>query len=467
MPTTPGSLSGLRLWLKADAITGKTNGSSVDTWIDSSGNSASATNPTSAHQPTYVTNVTNGLPIVRFDGTDDELFSAVSSSAAQQTIVAVVSPASTSGTPGVFGASGQGGLQLRLVSGLPQLLSHWVAEIGIADEPAATAAFQVLVATFSAGNTYSLWLDDELLASGTTTVTLSAGLTAVIGSGSGEDFFAGDIAEMACYDRVLTNGEITSLVSALRQKWIGDGDDGSTPDQSVAAAIISDSFGNHDAIPRGVPAGYSWRTSADNDPDTAYTGFQSYGALNVWGQCFVATSGSANYSVRLQARDPRLYFFDGTTWTRASLTAGSMGGAYWKGDFDPDASQDASPRSDGSGVYSVSLSSLVSSPPDVFHWWWDGMYPRIPIPANTQGIVVRMDMRLVPDDGYSTIGTTSFIASTDADLFATPNTTIDPKGWNDGLPEARMKWVTGDWQHFYNTTMTVAQINATPPSITD
>ena len=65
MPTT-----GMLLWLKADAITGINNGGSVTTWTDSSGNGYNAvyTNPNGEVAPTYVTNVYNGKPVVRFAG---------------------------------------------------------------------------------------------------------------------------------------------------------------------------------------------------------------------------------------------------------------------------------------------------------------------------------------------------------------------------------------------------------------
>ena len=40
---TPDQISGLRMWLKADAITGKNDNDTISTWDDSSGNSNSVT----------------------------------------------------------------------------------------------------------------------------------------------------------------------------------------------------------------------------------------------------------------------------------------------------------------------------------------------------------------------------------------------------------------------------------------
>lgn len=231
-------------------------------------------------------------------------------------------------------------------------------------------------------------------------------------------------------------------------------------------AIIADSFGNHDAVPRGVPDGYSWKYSSENNPNVSYTGYTAFGAVNTWGQVFTPATGSANYNVRLQCRDPRVWFLRTAAWESAVIPSGSpgaMGGAYWAGNFDPNASQNAAKRDEGGGVWSVSLSPLATPPIDVFHYWWDGMYPRIAVPSDCRGIVVRTDMRIVPDDGYITVNGAQFIGGVDCDLFANQNTITDPKGWNDGLPEGRMKWLTDTWTRYYNTTLSIAALRAEPP----
>lgn len=69
----PTDYSDLRLWLKADAITGLSNGDQVPSganlgWLDQSGFNFHYT-AQGAPRPTYHTNVKNGLPVVRFNGT--------------------------------------------------------------------------------------------------------------------------------------------------------------------------------------------------------------------------------------------------------------------------------------------------------------------------------------------------------------------------------------------------------------
>jgi hypothetical protein len=91
-PFDPLSISGLRLWLKADAITGLSDGQALASWTDLSGQNNHATQGTGSRQPLYKTNALNGLPVVRFDGVDDFLGGAGLStfiSASAATILAV------------------------------------------------------------------------------------------------------------------------------------------------------------------------------------------------------------------------------------------------------------------------------------------------------------------------------------------------------------------------------------------
>lgn len=63
--------SALAVWLKADAIQGLTNGSPVSVWADLSGNGYNAMQTLSTNPPIYVTNAMNGLPVVRFNSTNN------------------------------------------------------------------------------------------------------------------------------------------------------------------------------------------------------------------------------------------------------------------------------------------------------------------------------------------------------------------------------------------------------------
>lgn len=65
----PTDISGMLFWLKADAITGLSDGDDVSQWDDSSGNGNHLKQGTAANKPHYKTGILNGEPVVR--GTKD------------------------------------------------------------------------------------------------------------------------------------------------------------------------------------------------------------------------------------------------------------------------------------------------------------------------------------------------------------------------------------------------------------
>lgn len=68
---SPDSIAGLQLWLKAETITKRPDGSNVGIWLDESGNANDAVQGTSLNQPKYYSGILNGQPVIRFDGTND------------------------------------------------------------------------------------------------------------------------------------------------------------------------------------------------------------------------------------------------------------------------------------------------------------------------------------------------------------------------------------------------------------
>jgi hypothetical protein len=68
---SPADISGLSLWLKADA--GVTlSGSNVTTWADQSGNGNNASS-SGGTRPTFVSNTLNSKPVLRFDGAGQQM----------------------------------------------------------------------------------------------------------------------------------------------------------------------------------------------------------------------------------------------------------------------------------------------------------------------------------------------------------------------------------------------------------
>ena len=107
------ALGNMRLWLKADAITGLADGAAVSSWADSSPIGNTATQATAARQPVYKTNILNGLPSVRFDGntgTTPDYLDITSSSFTSYSIFAVYKCTGTAANPynALIGCTGGG-----------------------------------------------------------------------------------------------------------------------------------------------------------------------------------------------------------------------------------------------------------------------------------------------------------------------------------------------------------------------
>ena len=70
---SPADVSGLTLWLDASEGITKDGSNLVSQWDDQSGNSNNVVQATTANKPTWVDSTLNGLPVIRFDGSNDDL----------------------------------------------------------------------------------------------------------------------------------------------------------------------------------------------------------------------------------------------------------------------------------------------------------------------------------------------------------------------------------------------------------
>ena len=102
---TPDEVTGLQLWLDADDIStlyqdsGKTTAVTSDddpvgAWADKSGNGYDLLQTANDERPLYKTSIQNSLPVLRFDGTDDNLENSTASRTEKKT-------ASSGENPGV------------------------------------------------------------------------------------------------------------------------------------------------------------------------------------------------------------------------------------------------------------------------------------------------------------------------------------------------------------------------------
>jgi hypothetical protein len=212
-------------WLSATNTTNggvePIDGSKVTVWKDLTGTATDATEADPAKQPTYETNVQNGLPAVKFDGTLDR------------------------GLEGSFTRTNNGGLTIFVVgkfSGTARRAFFEFYKTGGGTSPGSPRGFFFTYGFNNASVNYNLdntqfnvwsaydtgtntdfWENGNLVYSnfgnwGNTSFTGSG--TYVLGDDqTGGDRLNGHIGEFLVFDRALTAGEKTTLETYLKNKW--------------------------------------------------------------------------------------------------------------------------------------------------------------------------------------------------------------------------------------------------------
>jgi len=239
----------LLFWLKVDAITGKVDGDTVQTWEDSSVNNKDFTNTGgSSTHPTYKTNILNGRPILRFDGGDHVFRSYEAALNPQElTIFVVVAPTlDTGGTQTIVswrnntpiqganlmveGANDAYRAQIGTDTDADGLANTWT----IKDTTAGSVDyinFDLLTCRMEDTDTDGLSekvllrqdgleILDDVLTSGVTAgeYVVNTSINTQIAIGSATQI-TGDIAEILFYDRTLTQLEMERVEGYLALKY--------------------------------------------------------------------------------------------------------------------------------------------------------------------------------------------------------------------------------------------------------
>ena len=210
-----GVATGLYYWLQADALTNLVSGGSVATATDSSG-SGHDLSAAGAAQPTYVTGVLNGKPVVRFDGVDDAL-SRADTGLNDFTVFAVLK---ATNTPTVAVGSAAGNFQLLGIgSGTVSVYS------GTSAQSAAGTALPTPATSFSVLEIVRAGTAVNFTQNGTAcgTATLPAGAInfGALGGlpGLSAGYMAGDVAEVAVYGAAKSAADRSSIRTYLGGKY--------------------------------------------------------------------------------------------------------------------------------------------------------------------------------------------------------------------------------------------------------
>lgn len=220
-PFTATTVAGLRLWMKADSITGKNDGDAVTQWNDSSGQGNNTTQAVGGAQPTYRTSVQNGRPVVRFDGVDDNLLTAISSTVPSQASLTVLVCAKTTTVTGAkrFCGYTSGGWSAGLSGTAMRFTTAAVKDYDSAASQWDISNFRVMTYIFDSAFNLNWWNNGKALAQTTHTVDANSSTAAFAIGSSNNEFWTGDIAEVLVYSSALSDNDRIKVQNYLGSKY--------------------------------------------------------------------------------------------------------------------------------------------------------------------------------------------------------------------------------------------------------
>lgn len=207
-------------WLldASDALTvnggSPSDGDAVSTWTAPVGPTLSQSD--SAKQPTYQTDVQNGLSVIRFDGVNDRLFSGTSNAAAKTMFVVTDPIGAQKNLAGLVGGTGGAGSGTTSDKGIRMNSSTTWQNLGDANDFTNPAGSQMringVVTNSFAG------LDFHILAATRNSDAMRFNAVGSYLDGYPREF-SGDVGEILAFDRVLTAEEILAVEGYLNWKW--------------------------------------------------------------------------------------------------------------------------------------------------------------------------------------------------------------------------------------------------------
>ena len=269
-PGEPGSIPGLSLWLRADALD-LADGDPVASWPDASGACNHATQATAAKRPTLRAAQVAGLPAVTFDAVDDGMVTPVDPPTTT-TIVAVYASRA--------GASGHvlnGGFSFFV----GPYVGRYRAYTGqFLTGPSVTAGRWLTQSFRQSASLAELWIDGTRVA--TSTRTVNPGQLLLARQGTYSAILDGSLAELLVWDRTLSDAELAQ-VHAWLERYVPPPAANQPPsaDFGWTCEHLACAFEDLSQDPDGSVVGWSWSfgdggTSTASDPEHAFTAAGSH-----------------------------------------------------------------------------------------------------------------------------------------------------------------------------------------------
>lgn len=217
---SPSDLTSMVLWLKADAIVGLVDTDPVSTWSDASGAGNNWTQ-TLTKRPLYRTGIQNGLPSVRFDGSNDDFSGPTISTTGVFSLFIVQR---TTGDCMFFSNDSSAGRQLLRIGqsggntvstydGTANRISSTLAK-------ARSSASLVELVRTTGGGTGDVFFYEDGVARGVGSSVFGTYTTKFFGSYEGASLWLnGDIFEVILYHAAVSAGQRAQVEGYLISKW--------------------------------------------------------------------------------------------------------------------------------------------------------------------------------------------------------------------------------------------------------
>lgn len=225
----PTDIANLVLWLDANDLTTlfqdaagttpATDTSVVGHWADKSDQGNNVTQSTTAFKPTYLTGIENGLPVIRFDGSDDRLASAAFAGGNLTQPTHIFAVAKISAIDGQrFLYDGIGASNRNAIFSLSAGGDKWAIFSGASvNDTTATTDLLLFEALFN-GASSTLTVNGTPFVSGDPGAQVLSGIT-VGASHSGAVPWIGDVDEVMVYDAEISAVNIAKIETYVADKW--------------------------------------------------------------------------------------------------------------------------------------------------------------------------------------------------------------------------------------------------------
>ena len=214
--TQPGCVvPNLKLWLKANASF------SPALWADKSGNGNNATQATISSQPTTSATLRNFNPVVTFDGVDDQMNIANSlglSGTGAYTVFSVFNNTATTGNRTLIGGNVANSFTYDLEPD-NQRTSQRGGTAYISGTATLNSGIPQVTTTTRSGNNFLQFANGAADGIATNAGSFDAPASLYVGSGNGQNYYQGDLAELIAYSGSLSATEIEKIESYLAIKY--------------------------------------------------------------------------------------------------------------------------------------------------------------------------------------------------------------------------------------------------------